>query len=128
MSQTGRIRAELAHRVGVAEDADTPTILAALDEALAERAESAQPSVDGARDAYVAMAEVVAQMRWAREEITRQGTEIAQLLTAWARFAGELTRRLGVAADRDGETILAALDQALTEGAAEQGRPAPRRR
>ena len=26
MSQTGRFRAELAHRVGVAEDADTPTI------------------------------------------------------------------------------------------------------
>jgi hypothetical protein len=121
MSQTGRFRAELAHRVGVAEDADTPTILAALDEALAERAESAQPSVDGAQDAFVAMADAVAQMRWAREEIARQGAEIAQLLLGWARFAGELTRRLGVAADRDGQTILAALDKALTEGAAEQG-------
>jgi hypothetical protein len=122
MSQTGRFRAELAHRVGVAEDADTPTILAALDEALAERAESAQPSIGGAQDAYVAMAEAVAQMRWAREEIARQGAEIAQLLAVWARFAGELTRRLGVAADSDGQTILAALDEALTEGAAEEGR------
>jgi hypothetical protein len=122
MSQTGRFRAELAHRVGVAEDADTPTILAALDEALAERAESAQPSVVGAQDAYVAMAEAVAQMRWAREEIARQGAEIAQLLASWATFAGELTRRLGVAADSEGETILAALDEALTKGAAEQGR------
>jgi hypothetical protein len=122
MSQTGRFRAELAHRVGVAEDADTPTILAALDEALAERAESALPSVDGAQDANVAMAEAVAQMRWAREEIARQGAEIARLLASWARYAGELTRRLGVAADSDGETILAALDEALTKGAAEQGR------
>jgi hypothetical protein len=67
-------------------------------------------------------------MRWAREEIARQGIEIAQLLAGWARFAGELTRRLSVAADSDGQTILAALHQALTEGAAEQGRPAPRRR
>jgi hypothetical protein len=122
MSQTGRFRAELAHRVGVAEDANTPTILAALDEALAERAESAPPSVGGAQNAYVAMAEVAAQMRWAREEIARQGAEIAQLLAVWARFAGVLTRRLGVAADSDGETILAALDEALTEGAAEEGR------
>jgi hypothetical protein len=102
MSQTGRFPAELAHRVGVAEDADTPTILAALDEALAERAESAQPSIGGAQDAFVTMAEVVARMRWAREEIARQGAEIAQLLAGWARFAGELTRRLGVAAGRDG--------------------------
>ena len=61
ISQTGRFRAELARRVG--KDADTPTIMAALDEALAERAESAQPSVDGAQDAFVAMAEAVAQMR-----------------------------------------------------------------
>jgi hypothetical protein len=122
MSRTGRFRAELAHRVGVAEDADTPTILAALDEALAERAELAQPSVDGAQDAYLAIAEAVAQMRWAREEIARQAVEIAQLLANWERFAGELTRRLGVAADSDGATILAALDDALTEGAAEQRR------
>ena len=61
-------------------------------------------------------------MRWAREEIARQGAEIAQLLAVWARFADELTRRLGVAADSDGETILAALDQALTEGVAAEGR------
>ena len=122
MSQTGRFRAELAHRVGVAEDADTPTILAALDEALAERAESAQPSIGGAQNAYMAMAEVAAHMRWAREEIARQGAEIAQLLAVWARFADELTRRLGVAADSDGETILAALDEAFTEGAAKEGR------
>lgn len=122
MSQTGRFRAELAHRVGVAEDADTSTILAALDEALAERAESVQPSVDGAQYAYMAMAEAAVQMRWAREEIARQGAEIAQLLAVWARFTGELTRRLGVGANSDGETILAALDQALTEGAAAEGR------
>ncbi len=122
MSQTGRFRAELAHRVGVAEDADTLTILAALDEALAERAESAQPSIGGAQNAYMVMAEVAVQMRWAREEIARQGAEIAQLLVVWARFAGELTRRLGVAADSGGETILAALDEALTDGAAADGR------
>ena len=122
MSQTGRFRAELAHRVGVAEDADTPTILAALDEALAERAESAQPSIGGAQNAFMVMAEVAVQMRWAREEIARQGAEIAQLLAVWARFAGELTRRLGVAADSGGETILAALDEALTDGAAAEGR------
>jgi hypothetical protein len=122
MSQTGWFRAELAHRVGVAEDADTLTILAALDEALAERAESAQPSIGGAQNAYMAMAEAAAHMRWAREEIARQGAEIAQLLAVWARFAGELTRRLGVAADSGGETILAALDEALTDGAAAEGR------
>ena len=53
-------------------------------------------------------------LRDCSEEIARQGAEIALLLAVWARFASELTRRLDAAANSDGETTLAALDEVAT--------------
>jgi hypothetical protein len=118
--RTKTVRAHLTDLVGIAPDADDATALAALDEAIAEAEETnrtPRPAAGQTARPVAASAAPVAYQPPTGTLVVDEGmfASLKDRATGFETMRAELARRVGCDDSADAPTVMAALDEALSE-------------